>query len=173
MPVSDEPFYLIANCRNTASIHEAGYAFYTGEPVDPPELRGPAVERTAVEQDELQADAVVRRVREWVQVEGLLASDVVVLVAKRPKANVYGLLQRRSQGAGLTWAVEAHGQQRCVLIDTVARFKGLEAQAVVLWVGDEVIDEQQWETLYVGTTRAKSLLCIVGSAKVAKALQLN
>ncbi|MBN8744358.1 MAG: ATP-binding domain-containing protein [Thiomonas arsenitoxydans] len=42
-------------------------------------------------------------------------------------------------------------------------FKGLEAQAVVLWIGDEVVSDEQWETVYVGTTRAKSLLTIVGS----------
>ncbi|MNC57796.1 hypothetical protein D3C75_1074790 [compost metagenome] len=56
-------------------------------------------------------------------------------------------------------------------MDTVARFKGLEAQAVVLWVGDDVVDEAHWETLYVGTTRAKSLLNFVGSSKVVRALR--
>lgn len=173
LPVPDEPYYLIANCRNTAPIHEAGYAFYSGEPIDPPELRGPAVERVGVDQDESQADAVIRRVRDWIQSEGLRPSDVVVLVAKRPKAHFYEMLQRRSQEAGVVLAVETHGQQRGVLLDSVARFKGLEAQAVALWIGDEVVDEQQWETVYVGTTRAKSLLCIVSSTKAAKALRLD
>jgi hypothetical protein len=56
-----------------------------------------------------------------------------------------------------------------VLVDTVARFKGLESAAVVLWLGDEVVEEEQWESLYVGTTRAKSLLYIVGSAAVVDA----
>lgn len=56
-------------------------------------------------------------------------------------------------------------------MDTAARFKGLEAQAVVHWVGDEVIDEAHWETVYVGITRAKSLLTIVGSVNVVKALR--
>jgi hypothetical protein len=59
--------------------------------------------------------------------------------------------------------MEVHGRGRHVLVDTVARFKGLEAQAVVLWIGDEVVSDEQWETVYVGTTRAKSLLTIVGS----------
>lgn len=171
LPVDDDPHYLFVNCRNTATIHEVGYAFYSGEPVDPPDLRGPAVERIAIDQDELQADAVVRKMCEWVQIEGILASDVVVLVAKKPKAHAYDLLQRRSQAAKLVWAVEAHGQQRGVLLDTVARFKGLEAQAVVLWVGDEIVDEQQWETVYVGATRAKSILCIVSSVKTMKGLR--
>lgn len=171
LPVQDEPYYLITNCRNTAPIHEAGYAFYSGEPIDPPDLRGPAVERISVDQDEAQADAVIRRVREWVFTEKLRPDDVVVLVAKRPKVTFYEMLQRRSQGEGVIWAVETHGQHRGVLLDTVARFKGLEAQAIVLWLGDDIVDEQQWETVYVGTTRAKSLLCIVSSSKTSKVLR--
>ena len=53
----------------------------------------------------------------------------------------------------------------------MARFKGLEAQAVVLWVGDEVADEENWETMYVGTTRAKTLLTVIGSHHALKGLR--
>ena len=171
LPVEDEPFYLTSNCRNTAPIHEVGYAFYEGEPIDAPDLTGPDVTRTGIDGNEAQADAVVRRVHQWVHVEGLRPEDVAVLVAKRPKAQLYDLLDQRGETSGITWAFEAHERQRRVLVDTVARFKGLEAQAVVLWVGDEIVDEKQWETVYVGATRAKSLLAIVSSQKVAKALR--
>jgi hypothetical protein len=68
-------------------------------------------------------------------------------------------------------SIEAHGRERSVVVDTAARFKGLEAQAVVLWIGGEVIDEEQWEMVYVGTTRAKSLLAIVGAHKALKRLR--
>ncbi len=171
LPVADEPYYLTSNCRNTAPIHEAGYVFYTGEPIDAPELPGPAVERIALDRDDAQADAIIRRVRQWVHEEGLRPEDVAVLVAKRPKAALYELLQQRSQRAGIAWVEEIHGRRHSVLLDTVARFKGLEAQAVVVWLGDEVVDEQQWEAVYVGTTRAKSLLCIVSSPKASRTLR--
>ena len=69
--------------------------------------------------------------------------------------------------------MEHHGRARSVLVDTVARFKGLEAHAVVLWLGEEVIDDKQWDTVYVGATRAKSLLCIIGSSRTLKALRAN
>jgi hypothetical protein len=95
----------------------------------------------------------------------------VVLIAKRPKAYVYELLQLRPIHGSVTWAIEVHRRARSVLVDTVARFKGLEAQAVVLWLGEEVVDEEQWETVYVGSTRAKSLLCIVGTPQHLKALR--
>jgi hypothetical protein len=171
LPVAGEHYYLTSNCRNTAPIHDVGYAFYSGEQIDAPDLPGPVVERVAEEKDEAQADAVVRRVRRWVIEEGIRPEDVAVLIARRPKAAAYGLLEARAQPAGFGWALEAHGRPRQVLVDTVARFKGLEAQAIVLWLGDEVPGEEQWETVYVGTTRAKSLLAIVGSKWMHAALR--
>ncbi len=98
LPVTDQPYYLTSNCRNTAPIHEAGYVFYTGEPIDAPELPGPPVERIALDTDDAQVEAIIRRVRQWVHEEELRPEDVAVLVAKRPKASLYELLQRRSKG---------------------------------------------------------------------------
>lgn len=173
LPVEDEPFYLTNNCRNTAPIHETGYSFYQGVTIDPPELNGLEVIWNGLDKVEAQADTVAKRVHQWVHVEGLKPEEVVVLVAKRPKGFLYELLMERAETAGVEWTLEAHGKAKCVLVDTVARFKGLEGHAVVLWVGDEVVDEAHWETMYVGITRAKSLLNIVGSPKVIRALQAS
>jgi superfamily I DNA and RNA helicase len=162
---------LTNNCRNTAPIHRAGYCFYQGNPIDPPELVGEDVIWTSVDKAEAQADAVAKRVRQWVQVEGLKPEDVTVLVAKRPKGLSYELIDERAHAAGVAWAFEAYGKRKCVLVDTVARFKGLEAPAVVLWVGDEVVDEANWETVYVGLTRAKSLLAVVGTQRALQAIR--
>lgn len=171
LPIEDEPFYLTNNCRNTAPIHEAGYRFYRGNPIDPPELAGQEVIWTAADKLEDQVDAVIRRVSQWIKVDGLRTEDVVVLVAKRPKGLPYELLKDLTETIGIEWAFEVHGKSRCVLVDTVARFKGMEAQAVVLWIGDEIIDEAQWETVYVGTTRAKSVLAVVASKRVVRSLR--
>ena len=168
LPVADVPYRLLANCRNTVPIHRAGYAFYKGEAIDDPDLPGEAIRRTVVEDEGQQATAIGNIVRELLA-GAVAAEDIAVLLAKRPKARLYGLLQAQRLPGGTSWSVEASGQRRAVLVDTVGRFKGLEAQAVVLWVGDEVIDEEQWEYLYVGATRAKSLLYVVGSARAVSA----
>lgn len=169
LPVEGDPFHLTANCRNTAPIHKVGYTHYTGEQVDEPELPGPPVERLVADGDVNQAEAISNRVRQLLADEGLAPEDIAVLIAKQPKAKMYDLLRAHTLPGKVTWAVERHDIRRTVLADTVGRFKGLESQAVLLWIGDEVLDEQQWETLYVGTTRAKSLLVIVGSARVLTA----
>lgn len=171
IPIEGEPFHLTTNCRNTAPIHEAGYRFYKGELVDSSEIRGPDVTWSPSDRIEAQADAISLRVRQWVTVEGLNAHDVTVLVAKRPKARCYELLGPRLTAEGVRWVSETHGVSATVLLETFSRFKGLEAQAVVLWVGDEVVDEATWETVYVGTTRAKSLLAVVGSHRAVQAVR--
>jgi superfamily I DNA and RNA helicase len=169
LPVPDEPFHLTANCRNTAPIHRAGYVFYKGDAVDEPDLPGEAVELLAFEDDDAQADAVAAAVARLVR-GGLRAEDVVVLLAKRPKAFLQDLLQRRRLPQGAGWASD-RAQGNSVLVETVGRFKGLEAEAVVLWLGDEVVEKEAWEQVYVGTTRAKSLLFVVGSASSLRAMR--
>ncbi len=171
LPVEDEPFYLTSNCRNTAPIHQLGYSFYQGSDIDPPELPGQDIIWNGLDKVEAQADAVAKRVHQWVKFEGLGPDDVVVLVARRPKSVAYALLRQRGEMAGVEWGFEAHGQKKSVLVDTVARFKGLEAQAVVLWVGDEIVEDESWETVYVGATRAKTLLAVIGSQKVVHSIR--
>ena len=163
LPVEGEPFQLTVNCRNTSSIHVAGYRFYRGALIDEPELHGPDVIWTSARTPQAQADAIAKRVHQWLRVESIEPQDVTVLVAARPKSMRYALLGERSEAAGATWAIEDHAGRRAVLVDTVGRFKGLESQAVVLWIGDEIVDEAMWETVYVGLTRAKSLLAVIGS----------
>lgn len=168
LPVEDEPYRLLANCRNTVPIHRAGYAFYKGEAIDDPDLPGDAVNRTVVEDEGRQALAIGNIVR-GLLADGVAAEDITVLLAKRPKARLYGLLQAQRLPIGNAWAFEALSQRRSIFVDTVGRFKGLEAPVVILWVGDELIVEEQWEYLYVGATRAKSLLYVVGSARAVAA----
>lgn len=162
LPVRDEPFPLLANCRNTVPIHRVGYAFYKGEAIDDPDLPGDDVIRAAVEGDSQQSVAIANIVRQLLA-EAVPPEDIAVLLAKRPKEHLYDLLQKQKLPAA-TWSVEVPGQRRAVLIDTVGRFKGLEAPVVILWVGEELVNEGLLEYLYVGVTRAKTLLYLVGSS---------
>ena len=43
-PIQDQPFLLTRNCRNTRYIHEAGYAYYQGEPTEAPPIEGAAIQ---------------------------------------------------------------------------------------------------------------------------------
>lgn len=162
LPIKDEPFYLAVNCRNTNQIHHAGYVYYAGEEVDPPDLDGQEIERISADSDQEQAKAISKIVEQLLNQE-VSPNDIVVLLAKQPKEYLMTLLISHKLPKGVVWSNGIHSSKKAVLVDTVARFKGLEASIIILWLGDESVDDSHRETLYVGITRAKSLLYVIGS----------
>ena len=162
LPIKDEPFYLAANCRNTAQIHRCGYTYYSGEDVDEPDLNGQEIERISIDGDSSQANEISKIIIQLLS-QGVRAEDIVVLLAKQPKNYLYELLKANKLTPGTEWSEGTVGRKNAVLVDTVARFKGLESPVVILWLGDEILDSVYQELLYVGITRAKSLLYVVGS----------
>ncbi|CAG9234820.1 nuclease-related domain-containing DEAD/DEAH box helicase [Burkholderia vietnamiensis] len=165
LPVKEDPFYLTVNCRNTAPVHEKAYAFYKGEPVDLPELHGPdVVFETAASVDE-QAALIVSRCKQLLQGEKVAPSDIAVLLAKTPKQALFDRLSRTTLPGGVGWSLENRARN-AIFVDTVSRFKGLEAPIVILWIGSESLTEESRETLYVGLSRAKHLLHVVGDETV-------
>lgn len=169
LPIEDEPFFLTANCRNTTPIHTLAYGFYVGEPVDQPELGGPDVDIVRLETDAQQAAEIERRVRHLLLDEKVAPADIVVLLAKRPKGALYELLGQHRLPGKTDWSFERR-VPGTILVDTVARFKGLEAPVVILWLGEEIVNAEEAETVYVGTSRAKYLMHVVGSAKACVGL---
>ena len=52
----------------------------------------------------------------------------------------------------------------------MGRYKGLESVVVILWLGEEIFFRNYREILYVGMTRAKSLLYVIGSKECQEQL---
>ena len=61
-------------------------------------------------------------------------------------------------------------RRRKVLMETVKRFKGLEAPIAFLWGIDGLDPEKDAETLYVGLSRPKSILGLVGQPESCERL---
>lgn len=59
---------------------------------------------------------------------------------------------------GVHWAQERHRVDGVVLLDTVHRYKGLEAGIILLWGFDHLEPDTDREIIYVGLSRAKSRL---------------
>jgi hypothetical protein len=172
LPVKDESYYLTSNCRNTSHIHVAAYRYYKGEPTDPPEIEGTHIVRVEARSIQEQAAQIAREVSRLLTRENLKPAQIVILVLGRPKRLYYDALAGHSIGK-FFWAVEVHDPEK-VLVDTVSRFKGLEAAVVFLWLPPVLSEVDDREALYVGLSRAKSIVYTVGtnSACVA-ALERN
>jgi hypothetical protein len=72
------------------------------------------------------------------------------------------LAQKRISNS-IKWTANHRQNPDEVLIETVKRFKGLEARIVILWLDDGGIVPIGGEELYVGASRARSQLLIVST----------
>ncbi|EAQ80546.1 hypothetical protein DSM3645_14410 [Blastopirellula marina DSM 3645] len=80
------------------------------------------------------------------------------------------LLESKSLPNGVEWSRKEMGHRDKVCIETVMRFKGLEATYIYIWGADEFDLDNDVELLYVILSRAKSRLCLVGDEQRCKAL---
>jgi hypothetical protein len=171
-PIREPPFTLTTNCRNTAPIHRAAYAHYRGIPVQPPEIDGDDVQFDEAAARDAQLTKITARVVDLIARQRVSAGDIVVLIADAlHKSDYYTLLKRQPLPKPAAWLDEGARGRDTVLIDTVQRFKGLEAPIVILWGLDAINLTRSQELLYVGMSRAKSLLVVVGTPATCAAIR--
>lgn len=162
-PIRDEPFSLTTNCRNTAPIHVAAYRHYKGVPVNPPDIQGDELHFEESANRDPQATKINALIVDLIAKQGVLPGDITVLIADAlHKAEYYAALRRLPLPRPASWLEEGVRGPNTVLIDTIQRFKGLESPIVILWGLDTIDLSGNQELLYVGMSRAKSLLVIVG-----------
>lgn len=164
IPVPGEPMVLDRNCRNTDAIHSAAYNHYRGGVVEPPGISGVSVFRLDAPDMEKQAKSIGSIITQLVSIEAVAPHEIAVLLcdpADRPARE--RVLQSLPLPSTLKLGrVEGFGPG-ILTVDTVARFKGLERGVVILWALDGCDVGADRETLYVGMSRAKSVLYVCGS----------
>lgn len=171
-PIRDEPFTLTTNCRNTAPIHEAAYRHYKGVPVSAPDIQGDDVQFDESPSRDGQAAKINARIVDLVARQGVAAGDITVLIADAVrKGEYYAALRRLPLPKPATWLEEGVRSNNTVLIDTIQRFKGLESPVVILWGLDTIDVTRSEELLYVGMSRAKSLLVLVARSDTCSVIR--
>jgi hypothetical protein len=173
-PIREEPFSLSVNCRNTVPIHIEAYKYYKGLPVSPPDIPGEEVRIDATIGLEQQATKINSWIVDLIAKQGVSAGDITVLIADAlRKAEYYRVLKRLPLPKPTHWREEGVGDDSTVLLDTIQRFKGLESPIVIIW-GLDIIDmSKHSELLYVGMSRAKSLLLICAKPETCAAIRSN
>jgi hypothetical protein len=170
IPVQGEPFVLDRNCRNTGYIHDAAYLHYRGGPVQRPAIAGSRVEILTAPTLELQARQIGQLVTRLTEAEGIAAHDIAVLLCSPSNRETCEKFLRhchlpKSIQLG---RIEDYGPNS-LTVDTVARFKGLERAVTIVWEFGDCDPERDRETLYVGLSRAKSLLYACGTKEACAA----
>ena len=164
-PIQDPPFVLTVNCRNTVVIHKFSYKFYKGEETDPPRIPGKDIQFITAGSFESQAIKIQALLLDFF-INGLIRNEqVVVLIDGKKYNSLHKILIAQSLPKPYKWAsgIESDTKNQ-ILIETIARYKGMEADIAILWGLDNLDKDADREVFYVATSRAKSRLFIVGTA---------
>lgn len=166
IPVSGEPMVLDRNCRNTGAIHRGAYRHYRGMPVAPSEIEGVAVETLLSNGIDKQARAIIGLVTRLLVDEDILAHQIAVLICDGRRKDEFerAIVSLPLPKIARLGRLEDFGPG-VLTIDTVARFKGLERDVIILCGFDGCSPDRDRETLYVGMSRAKSALYLCGTAE--------
>jgi len=161
-PIEDSPFELSSNCRNTIQIHDFAYRYYSGPDVRQPDMSGNPVQLISETSTDKQFGKLTKALVEILTKKSIKPAQVAVLIGDNiNKRSKYQMLSQFNLPNGIAWSIENGFKPNHLLVDTVKRFKGLEADIVIVWglPGPESNDLR--EVLYVGASRAKSELIFV------------
>jgi len=158
------PISLTWNLRNTRAIHEAAYRYYQGAAVRCEGPAGEAPQLVEVHDPARIGAEVTRLVQSLMRQHDIAPHDVAVLV---PNDAWREVLTRGDRLAGFAVSDAAGRREGTVIVDTVRRFKGLEALVTVVVVDAELAANE--ELAYVALSRARSREFLVGNPRHLKA----
>ena len=161
-PFDADPILLETNCRNTVEIAERTNFLLDA---DQPTLGTHGVSPTFKEADTPNqlSKALDASLRKFLIDDGLGTQQVVVLTTRR--ADLEDLAGSHGDGVEV-----GDGRSGTVLIETVHRFKGLEADAVILLLHDPHPEELR-RLAYIGMSRARVLLHVIGPSSIRALLE--
>jgi len=169
MPDLGKPFVLPVNCRNTERIaSRCGEIIGRKIPVNQgtPEGRAPTLVHASGPAAQIQA--IEKQIKEWMAPpSGLKASQVAIVTRGSVQTSPLASLGRLG-GFPLTQKLADWQSGAGILVASLYRFKGLEADALIL---TDIIKPDPQATLpgfrpehfYVACSRAKHLLTIIAS----------
>lgn len=160
-PIESEPYLLTRNCRNTKRIHDLAYQYYSGTETEASSIQGEEPEFITAPSPAAQAKKIHSHLVELLSKQKVSPGDVCVLVPSRNSESYISLLEAKPLPAGVEWSVNEMGHCEKVCIETMMRFKGLEATYIYIWGADQFDVEEDTEMLYVTFSRAKSRICMV------------
>jgi hypothetical protein len=170
-PITEEPFLLKDNCRNTSQIHHLAYKYYKGDWVDPPQNMGTKIMRIHTDTLESEVKKINMEITNLITNEKVSPGSISVLLLNGEYKEIYynmfeGLPLPKPAKLQIEWIQGAND----VLVDTVKRYKGLESEVVFLCGLDGSENGALDDLIYVGTSRAKSLLYLVGKERICDSI---
>jgi hypothetical protein len=168
MPEGGSPWALAElriNCRNTREIAEFVRNFGGGVSASASPEGDPVMIVTVDDEAEF-IESVLTAVRRAYVAQGSNATDVVVITGTAAERNLFYNLQ----SAEFKFCKWEDRSEHLVACETVKRAKGIEASHVILATLDDGIRDNE---LYVGASRARTDLVIIGPKSLADRLSFT
>lgn len=162
MPDLGKPFVLPVNCRNTVSIaSHCGAVLGKNIAVnrDTPTGRTPKLIHAPTTNE--QISTVEKQVAEWTSTTGRIQPKQIAIVTSGKVEKSSLSKQKSIAGIPLVTRLDDWKGGQGILLTSLYRFKGLEADAMVLTDVPQVGPNFRKEHLYVAYSRAKHLLTVV------------
>ncbi len=160
------PIPLTKNLRNTQPIHALARRYWSGGEFIAVGPEGRAVQFEELTRPQDVEKTVSRVLHRLLREESVPADDVAVLSGLALKKSQLG---RRGQIGTFQVTSDQEAEPGKVLLDTIHSFKGLERPVVVLVELEDVLAND--ELVYVGLTRARTHLVLVGTRATLDALR--
>jgi len=160
--ITEPPFTLSQNCRNTRLIHQAVVKFHS----NPQELYCPGPDGQSPElfvykSDNEEREILTKLLNRFVNEEQIDCDDIVVLT---PRGNERSIFSPGTKLGNITLTANQTDRPNHVQVSTVHRFKGLERRVVILTEVDEKSPHKLDIVLYVGCSRARTHLVVLYNA---------
>lgn len=164
--ISLSPINLTKNMRNTQKIHKVVRHYYQGLQIESVGPEGNEVEWITVESPQQIQQSVVQILERLVTDDKIEAADIAVLSPTVKDISEY--FDNKKIGSFEMTNCENLLENK-VVVDSVSRFKGLDSSVLVLIATEFLIGKP--ELVYVGMTRARTLLIVVGTKNVLNKLK--
>jgi len=154
-------YRLTRNMRNTNPIFELITRYYhRPTEIRPSGIPGPSPVFVPLEDfsDEYEA---VESVLEQLSAQKIPLSQIAILTPRSRENSIWGQKCNRQGRFAPTWKLETVSNQ--VTCCTIHSFKGLEREAIILTELDQLPSHKAEELLYVGISRAKTHLVVIGN----------
>lgn len=157
-------FGLSYNIRNSKPIFTGSSAFYQGGTLKSLGPDGDGIEWIEAEQQ--QRDRKLEKtLNKLINTEGVAKSEIAVLTARTHKTY-------ESFSVGKYEFCKADDiNSDYIVLDSIYRFKGLEKKVVILIDLNAALNRKQLQLLYVGFSRARSLLLVIDDPETIKDLK--
>lgn len=165
---------LVENVRNTQYIHSLAYSFLRDDIgiTSHSKIHGHPVDYLEYDTLNNQADKIYHLIQRLINEEELDPSMIVVLTPSSGSGRYFNLLKDRPLPGNAEWSIKKINPEG-VLLDTMARFKGLESMFVICWLSDKTnpahIDDAK--LLYTTCSRAVSRLAVCASKDVCELIK--